>query len=125
MKEMGKAISSLYTAVLGSKSLDAIFSCSSIADAHNALRNKGLSLENFQDMAVLVRKRPPLISKICNLQRLVHEVTKGRDLPNVANNNNFLLVFTPFSKHAEIEHPSGTILEFDYHICIVNDIWHL
>lgn len=49
----------------------------------------------------------------------------GTDLPNVTNNSDFLLILTPFSKHAEIEHPPGTIFEFNYNICIINDIWYL
>lgn len=50
---------------------------------------------------------------------------RGFYLPNVTNNRYFLLIFTAFSKHAEVEHPSRTIVKFNNNICIVNYIWYL
>lgn len=50
---------------------------------------------------------------------------KRKDLANVTDNRNFLLIFTPFRKHAEVKHPSSTIVKFDNNICIVNNVRYL
>jgi hypothetical protein len=36
-----------------------------------------------------------------------------------------LLIFTAFSKHAKVKHPSRTIVKFNNNICIINNIWYL
>ena len=46
-------------------------------------------------------------------------------LSNVTNNRYFLLIFTSFSEHTKVKHPTRTIIKFDNNICIVNYIWNL
>lgn len=50
---------------------------------------------------------------------------KENYLSDVTNNRYLLLIFTPFSKHTKVKHPTRTIIKFDNNICIVNYIWYL